>query len=149
MQYQLDTSGFSHVSLLDAALGIGTGMLAPMLAEAGLSRLSNPPAWVTQYQPQLAACAGLAVSVPLYFWRGFAPAVIGGMLSIAYGLNDLIQDYLAAGGASVAGIRASRAMGVIQASPQTRVRKQLGARRGLAGVRGGLGRAQAFQGTTF
>jgi len=145
MQYRIDTTGWSHVSLMDAALGAGVGFGVPVLADHLMASMSAPPAWMSEYRPQLAAVSGLAAAIPLYFWRGFGPAVIAGMVSIAYGLNDLIQDYLAA--APVQGIQASRAMGVLSASPVQAQRRLPAnqAQKRFAGVRA----VPTFQGVTF
>lgn len=141
MQYEMDTSGWSHVSLMDAGLGVAAGFAVPIVAETVMAKISNLPPWMGSYRPQLAAAVGLAASVPLYFWRGFGPAVIGGMMSIAYGLADLISDYLGDSSAT-AGIRASRAMGVISASP----RRRLSGGNRLSGIRA---QSPQFQGTSF
>jgi len=144
MQYELDTMGWSHVSLADAALGVGAGYVVPILAERMLGQYSGSQPWVSEYRPQLAAAVGLGACALLYFWRGFGPAVIGGMMALAYGLRATIEGYLASSPA-VEGAR--RLGGIVATAP--RLLPAANRNQGLRGVVATQAKNPSFQGAAF
>jgi hypothetical protein len=86
---KIKLTGRSSVSLVDAALGGLVGFGAPYAAEHIMLgtdyAASADGAWMQQYAKQLAAGAGIVASVPVYFLRGTAPALIGAAGSVMYG----------------------------------------------------------------
>lgn len=150
MQYSLDTSGFSYVSVMDAGLGVAAGGVVPMIAEHYLGQWAAAPDFVRENPTYVAAAIGAATCIPLYFWRGLGPAVIGVAAAIIYGLSGVIAGWLEAAPSipgAVEGLRGGRAMGMLQATPAPRrMGLRWGTPKGMSGIQ--LAR-RGFQGARF
>jgi hypothetical protein len=155
-QKKLDMSGTSRMSLLDAALGIGAGLVVPFAAGKAIDKWvkpNEPTHWSHEYALQLAAGVGIITAIPIYYFRGLGPALIAGGCALTYGLAPWVSswlDSLGTGSGATEGALASRAaLGRLQAARQ-RAMGRLGAPpSGRQQAQAGGALAGDFQGTAF
>lgn len=128
-QRKFSTSGTSYLSLADAGLGAAAGFLVPVIASKVLDAWTTRPAFVTENQRMVAAAVGVAVAIPVYYWRGLAPAIIAAAMALVYGVGDQVTTWVNQIGDSVsatsAGRLGARNMGLLQQA--TRQRSAVGA----------------------
>lgn len=94
-QRRINTSGLSQVSLMDAGVGVGVGLVGPMVVTRLLD--SYAPASIEQARPyftEIGAVAGVLLAIPLYFWRGMGLATIAAATAIIYGGTHLVGGWL-------------------------------------------------------
>lgn len=96
---KLNLKGPSSLSLLDGVLGGAAGFGVPyvvdkLLMSESMATTRATNAWITDYHSQLGALAGIGVSIPLYFLRGFAPAIIGVSTAVMYAGFTMLESTL-------------------------------------------------------
>ena len=125
-QRKFNTSGTSYLSLADAGLGAAAGFLVPVVANRLIEAWTDRPAFVTENRKMVAAAVGIVVAVPVYMWRGLAPAIIAASMALLYGVGDSVTTWVNELGNTAFGqIGGGRPVGLLQQA--TRQRQAVGA----------------------
>jgi hypothetical protein len=147
-QRNFDMSGTSRLSLADAGLGAAAGFLVPVIANRVLDLYATTTITDSANRRLAAAATGIVVAIPLYYWRGMAPALVAAALALVYGASGYVTDWVNTLGTSTEGARrlgSGRSVGLLQqASRQVGALQQVGGRGQPARRRA---RSFEFQGT--
>jgi len=141
-QRNFDMSGTSRLSLADAGLGAAAGFLVPVITEKLIAEYATTTEFFTNAESGaknkrlVAAAAGIAVAIPLYYWRGFAPALVAAAIALVYGAGSYVQGWVTGLGtsstAAMGRLGAGRQVGLLQQAARQR---QLGALQQAGGRR--------------
>lgn len=129
-QRNFDMSGTSRLSLADAGLGAAAGFLVPVITNRVIEIYGSTNEFLADAnnRKMVAAAAGLVVAVPLYYWRGFAPALVAAAIALVYGASSYVTDWVTQiGGPGEMGqgrLGAGHSVGLLQQAARQR---QLGA----------------------
>lgn len=96
IQKNFDVSGTSRLSLADAGLGAAAGFLVPVIANRLIASYGSSVEFLSdeQNRQMVSAAAGIVVAIPLYFWRGMAPAMVAAVTAILYGVGGYVTDWV-------------------------------------------------------
>ncbi|MCK9355560.1 MAG: hypothetical protein M0R22_00195 [Dehalococcoidia bacterium] len=122
-QRKFSTSGTSYLSLADAGLGAAAGFLVPVVANKFMESWTTKPTFVADNQSMVAAAIGVAVAIPVYYWRGLAPAIIAAAMALVYGIGPQITTWvneLGQSGFGGAQMGSGRAVGLLQQASRQR-----------------------------
>ena len=120
-QRKFSTSGTSYLSLADAGLGAAAGFLVPVIADKALQAWTGAPTFVSENRKMVAAGLGIAVAIPVYMWRGLAPAIIAAAMALMYGVSDQVTTWVNdLSGAPSVGRLGGRSMGLLQQASRQR-----------------------------
>jgi len=120
-QRKFSTSGTSYLSLADAGLGAAAGFLVPVIADKALQAWTGAPTFVSENRKMVAAGLGIAVAIPVYMWRGLAPAIIAAAMALVYGVGDQVTTWVnEIGSGAQMGRLPSRSMGLLQQASRQR-----------------------------
>ena len=101
---QVDFTGVSNTSLLDAGIGLGVGLGVPVVTEMAIRRFgTQAPQWLFENRKWVAMGTGALFSFGLIPLRGIGAAVISFAASVLYGVADMLTSALESGMQSVAG----------------------------------------------
>lgn len=107
-QKKLVLSGNSQVSVVDAALGVGAGLLVPFItdrlvdkwaaeksagADATAEQIKGYQSW-DEYSSPIGAAVGLVAAIPIGMLKGLGPAIITAVSAITYGGMKMVSAYL-------------------------------------------------------
>lgn len=150
-QRNFDMSGTSRLSLADAGLGAAAGFLVPVITEKLISQYAGTNEFLADdtNKRMVAAASGLVVAIPLYYWRGFAPALVAAAIALVYGAGSYVADWVNQLGSSAAPqqmgrLGAGRSVGLLQQAARQR---QLGALQQARVPQVGRRRSMEFAGT--
>lgn len=124
-QRTFDASGTSKLSAMDLGVGVGVGLLVPMIAEGAIARWGSSNATLTNNARYIAGGIGVALSLPLYWWRGLAPTMVAAAVAITYAVLPTIRTQvtqLVAGSMSSTGTE----MGRLRSARLSRMRRSQG-----------------------
>lgn len=133
-QKNFDMSGTSRLSLADAGLGAAAGFLVPVITNKLLSSYASGVAFLAEdaNRQMVSAAAGILVAVPIYFWRGMAPAMVAAVTAILYGVGGYLTEWVSQIGGTTtttapAELGRGRSVGLLQqASRQVGAVRQAG-----------------------
>jgi hypothetical protein len=161
MRFNINYTGKSSTSVLDAAVGLGVGLAVPTVAERLLAMpaLASLP-MVAGNERYWAAGIGAVASLGLAYVRGMGAATVAFVAAILYGIGGLIQDHIleplltaaqaalpmGGGAADNTGLLTARQLGMLTASVQDTGRLVV-----ESGMRGavGAGNLSAFGSVGF
>jgi hypothetical protein len=135
-QRNFDMSGTSRLSLADAGLGAAAGFLVPVITEKLITQYAGTNEFLADASNKrmVAAAAGIVVAIPLFYWRGMAPALVAAAIALVYGVGGYIQNWVTGLGAegAPAQLGRGRSVGLLQQAARQR---QLGALQQAGGRR--------------
>jgi len=121
-QRKFDASGISRLSAMDLGVGIGVGLLVPLAAEAAISRWATSSPTMQTYSREIAGAIGIALALPLYWWRGLAPTMIAAAVALSYAviphLRSGVTQLVGAGASN--GVSGAASLGRLRAARQRR-----------------------------
>lgn len=126
-QRNVDVSGTSRLSLADVGLGAAAGFLVPVVTNRVLELYGSSSTFLSDSsnRQMVSAAMGIVVAIPVYFWRGMAPAIVAAAIALVYGVGGYVSDWVNQIGTSTPAAlgRGGRPVGLLQqATPQ----RQLG-----------------------
>lgn len=98
-QRKFNATGTSSLSALDVGLGIGIGFGVPAVADMALQRWGTDIAAIQGTEGEstrrmIAGGIGIVASLPVYYWRGLAPTILGASLAVVYAIGPQVSSWL-------------------------------------------------------
>lgn len=116
-QRNFDMSGTSRLSLADAGLGAAAGFLAPVIVNRVVELYGSSSEFLSDANNRrlVAAAGGVVMAIPLYYWRGIAPALVAAVTALLYGAGGYVADWVnQLGTPTAAALGAGRQVGLLQ-----------------------------------